>query len=176
MRKQQAETVRTLQRLREVAAVDSTEALSVARGVVHTYYGEGLWGWGVCDGRGLYVCGVCVGEGLYICGGVGAAFYCKVLIAEELPAEGIALESAQAFHLGETLLFGEVRIDEEVVVAQDTDYAISSAETAEDEDIRLRFRYAHRDKVARETDEVRLQGIDRVHDPLQSRRAVVESG
>lgn len=183
MRKQQAEAVRTLQRLREVAAVDSAEALSVARGVVHTYYGEGLWGWGeglhirgVCDGRGLYVCGVCGGEGLYICGGVGAAFYCKVLIAEELPAEGVALKSGEAFHFGETLLLREARIDEEVVVAQDTDHAIGGMETAEDAGIRLRFRYAHRDKVARETDEVRLQGVDGVHDPLQSRRAVVESG
>ena len=165
MREQQAETVRTLQRLREVAAVDSAEALSVARRVVHTQYGEGLWG-----------CGVCSSEGLYICGVVGASMQRNVPVAQELPAEGVALEGGEAFHLGETLLFGKARIDEEVVVAQDTDYAIGSAESAEDAGIRLRFRYAHRDKVARETDEVRLQGIDRVHDPLQSRRAVVESG
>ena len=165
MRKQQAEAVGALQRLREVAAVDSAEALSVARRVVHTHNGEGLWGCGVCRGEGLYIRGVCGGAG-----------ECKVLIAQELPAESVALESSEAFHLGETLLFREARIDEEVVVAQDADHTIGGAETAEDAGIGLRFRYAHGDKVSREADEVRLQGVDGVHDTLQSRGAVVESG
>ncbi len=77
-------------------------------------------------------------------------------VAQELPAEGVALEGRQTFHLGETLLFGEARIDEKVVVAQDADHTIGGTETAEDVGVGLRFRYTHRDKVAREADEVRL--------------------
>ena len=85
MRKQQAEAVCALQCLREAAAVDCAETLSVAGRVVHTH-----------DGEGLYICGV-----------AALAGECKMLIAQELPAEGVALEGGEAFHLGEALLLGE---------------------------------------------------------------------
>ena len=85
MRKEQAEAVGALQRLREVAAVDSAEALSVARRVVHTHNGEGLWGCGVCGGEGLWGCGVCRSEGLYIRGVCGGAGECDMPVAQELP-------------------------------------------------------------------------------------------
>ena len=153
MRKEYAETVRALQRLREVAAVDCAETLSITRRIIHPHYGEGL----------------------YFRGVAGAAFYRNVLITKKLPSDGVALEGGKAFHLGETLLLGEARIDEQVVVAQDADHAIGGTKTAENIDIGLRFCHALRDKVAREADEVGLQGIDGVHDMLQCRRAVVES-